>query len=606
MFATGPNPKGTAVPASDERSPRLLRELTCAAGAIALVAAAIQVSQQVFTALVMGQLVFTSRHVPWMAPLGYLAWVALVAVPAAGLLVVVPRSWIQRVAIAAMAAATVFGLLVTISTIAVWAKGAVALGVGARLGSVSWDLETRRRIGTVSAAAALVLVVAGTATLGQTGGSTPRQAAGTTQGAPNVLLIVLDVVRAASTTVGGYSRQTTPSLERIGREGATFTQAWSTAPWTLPSHASLFTGRYPTSLRADYRHGMESGVNDLASVLRARGYQTVGITGNAYYTSWDARIGQHFDDWRDYRISPRQVLLSAWPWQMNVVRAIEHASGTRAKLSAIRHGSFRAPATLSFDARHATQVRRDFLRWQATIPEGTPFFAFLNMFDAHRPRYAPSPYLARFTATPRGRDYYDGAIAYMDDEIGTILDSLAARGALANTLVIVTGDHGELFGEHDLFGHSTSTWRDVLWVPLVMRYPGKIPAGTRVTTPVSLRDVAATTLALVGGRDSTTQLPGGSLVGLFRGDPATARSPVFAFAHRGVNVDPDFPNGRGPVFSLRLDSLHYIRDGRNMEHLFNLVSDSEETINLARSPGLQSILQSARAITDSLRGSGGP
>ena len=594
------------MPPSDEKSSHPLWELTCAAGAIALVAAAIQVSQQVVTALALERLVFTSRHVPWMAPLGYLAWVSLVAIPGALLVVWLPRASSLQVSFAAMVSITVFGLLVTVGGLAEWAKAVLALGIGVRLARVPWNATTRRRVGAGAATASLVLVAAGIATLGQTGRSNPGTAAATAPSAPNVLLIVLDVVRAASTTLGGYARETTPSLERMGREGVTFTQAWSTAPWTLPSHASLFTGRYPTSLRADYRRGMESGVRDLASVFRARGYRTVGITGNAYYTSWDARIGQHFHDWRDYRISPRQVLLSAWPWQMNVMRGIERATHVRAKLSAIRHGSFRAPATLSFDPRHATQVRRDFLRWQATVPTGTPFFAFLNLFDAHRPRYAPASYLTRFTPAPRGRDYYDGAIAYMDAEVGIILDSLAARGALDNTLVVVTGDHGELFGEHDLFGHSTSTWRDVLWVPLVMRYPQQIPAGTRVTTPVSLRDVAATALALVGGRDGNTPFPGGSLAGLIHGLPAAGHSPVFSFAHRGVNVDPDFPNGRGPVFSLRLDSLHYIRDGRDVEHLFNLAVDSGETQDLAGLPEHQAILQSARAITDSLRGSGGP
>jgi arylsulfatase A-like enzyme len=375
----------------------------------------------------------------------------------------------------------------------------------------------------------------------------------------------------------------------------------SRGPGTLPSHASLFTGRYPTELRADYRRGLEPGIPTLASVLRGRGYRTLGITGNEYYTAWDAHLGRDFDEWRDYQSTPWQVLLSAWPWQMQVIRDIERARSPRAVLSAIRRGSPRAPTTLSFAPRHATNVSREFLSWQAALPTDVPFLAFLNLFDAHRPRYATRKFLTRFTPTPRGRDYYDAAIAYMDAEVGVILDSLRARGILDQTLVVITGDHGELFGEHGLFGHSTSAWRDVLWVPLVMRYPTAIPAGTQVDQAVSLRDVAATILDIAAPDLVGAPLPGVSLASLLRKDAnGEATSPVFSYAHQGVNVNPEFPNGRGPVTSLRLDSLHYIRDGRGVEHLFNLTRDSTESVDLAMAPHLAQMLHRARGLSMSL------
>jgi arylsulfatase A-like enzyme len=197
---------------------------------------------------------------------------------------------------------------------------------------------------------------------------------------------------------------------------------------------------------------------------------------------------------------------------------------------------------------------------------------------------------------------YDGALAYMDHELGIIFDTLQARGTLKNTLVIVTADHGESFGEHGLIDHRNSLYMPQLHVPLVMSLPGAIPGGVSVREPVGLRDLAATVLDVAGIHGAP--IPGHSLVALWNGGAAEGqRSPRLAELEREAdNRKPWAPIDRGDMETLFEGGLHYIRNGDGSEELYDIGRDPGELQNLATQPQMAPALNGLRSRLDSIVG----
>jgi arylsulfatase A-like enzyme len=192
-------------------------------------------------------------------------------------------------------------------------------------------------------------------------------------------------------------------------------------------------------------------------------------------------------------------------------------------------------------------------------------------------------------------DAYDGAITYLDTELDTLLRELLRRGALANTLVVITSDHGELFGEHGVISHGNNLYLPVLYVPLVILGPGRVPGGARIPAPASLRDLPATLLDLAGV--ANPGLPGRSLAGLWR-DPAASRQDTLTALveyNRRLPAFPPSPVLRGSLWSIVLDSLHYILNGDGTEELYRMGQDSWEVRNLAADPGFRAELERHRA-----------
>jgi arylsulfatase A-like enzyme len=569
-----------------------------------LVAAAIQVALQLVNALVRNRLVFTSRDVVWMAPLSWLAFGLVVAIPLALLALATPRLNWRAISLGVYVAGGVLLLLAPYDALARWAVALLGVGLGVQLARLlpvnapRWP-RTLRRTALVLLAAFGLLTAAGWGWSAIAERRAIAALAPADPAAPNVLLVVFDVVRAANVSAYGYPRPTAPVLEQMSREGVRFERAFATAPWTLPSHASMFTGRYPTELTAGYRRALEDGPVTIAELLSARGYRTAGFTANEVYTGWDARLHRGFQRWSDYQRTLAQVRYSGLPWQTSTVGELWRARSLRDVWVAVRYVPLRVPTNLSFDLKRGGTVSRDFLAWEKGLADDRPFFAFLNYFDAHRPRYAPPDIQAQFTGQRMQLDRYDGAIAFIDRELGMVLDSLRARGRLDNTIVAVVGDHGELLGEHRFVGHSNTVYRDVLWVPFLLRYPPRLAGGTTHAPPVSLRDLGATLLDLAGTKASDPGLSGTSLVAALADTADPAVSPVFSYAQRGENLDPRFPNASGPLYSLVLDSLHYLRHPRE-EHLFNLVRDGAELHDLAGDPRFAAPLARARRVVDSL------
>ena len=302
---------------------------------------------------------------------------------------------------------------------------------------------------------------------------------------PNVVLVSVDTLRADHLGCYGYDKPTSPNLDRLASEGVLFRNALATSNWTLPSHASLFTGLYPSHHGAN-RYGLGTPIparlDTLPELLRGRGYETIGFVGGVFVS---AKLG--FDQGFDRYLDPGFSSFLTVPFK-------------KGNLSA--------------------------MLWMALRPKH-PFFLFLHTYDVHMP-YAPSapydlmfdpeysgPYLGRFTASdytpyrytdalaPRTVEHisalYDGGIRQMDAQIGRLLDFVEAGPLAHNTCIVFTSDHGEEFKEHgNLLHHTAKLFEELIRVPLIVWCPSRIPGGRVVDDVVSLVDLLPTLLELTG------------------------------------------------------------------------------------------------------------
>lgn len=417
---------------------------------------------------------------------------------------------------------------------------------------------------------------------------------------PNVILVIWDTVRASSLSVYGYERETTPTLERLAAEGATFDRAFSTAPWTTPSHASMFTGLYPPQLSTDWRTPLDHEPTVIAEVLAANGYRTAGITGNVFATSRESGLSRGFSHYDDYGLISAGDIAQA--------TALGRRFVTREKWRA-RLGFRRA-----LGSKDAVRINDQFLHWLDRDPD-RPFFAFLNYFDAHSPYNPPAPFDTLWSLpvpdrtiwieaghefTPAElqvhRDAYEASIAYLDYRLGVLLDELRRRGILDNTIVIVTSDHGEEFGEHGVYFHGNTMYDAGLHVPLLVRWPAGVPAGSRTSAFVSNRDIPSTILDLLGIADPV--MPGASLSRYWSpmADAPAEPDSIIAAVTQVTGNPPQYPVSRNPIRVLMADPWKFIASGEESVELYNLREDPEEVHNrVADLPELRALLESALA-----------
>ena len=402
-------------------------------------------------------------------------------------------------------------------------------------------------------------------------------------GAPNVLVIVVDTLRADHLSGYGYSRQTSPNLDHVAQMGVLFDNAFAAASWTLPSHASLLTGRYP------FEHGAEKGPLDgryptIGESFRNRGYRTGAFSANSFFFCRRMGLGRGFVHFDDYSGSLIQA-------------AVRTCYGKDLEALLNRLGLKIYPVR-----RTAPEVNGSFLRWVDSKP-GKPFFAVLNYFDVHDPYFPPQPYRTRFSKlrNPGGIideslashtvpataeelqgevDAYDGAIAYTDDQIGQLLAELKKRRLADNTLIVITSDHGESFGEHGLFIHGNSLYREQIRVPLIFYWPSEIPQGMRISQPVSNAAIPATLMELTDSH-AKPAFPIASLARLWK----TSRDSEWPFPESDLAQlpwNPKAPNYLGAVRSLVGPQFHYIRNEKLGEELYDWRNDPEERHDLAK------------------------
>jgi arylsulfatase A-like enzyme len=402
--------------------------------------------------------------------------------------------------------------------------------------------------------------------------------------APNVLLIVWDTVRAASLSLYGYERMTTPTLQMVARDGVTFDRAFSTAPWTTPSHAAMFTGHFAPDQSSDWAAALDGRATTIAEILSARGYRTAGFTANVYATSRESGLNRGFSRYVDYPVfSPAELFTSTFLMRTAIER--EHWW----KYLGLQDVPGRSDAV---------RIENEFLSWLDR--DTRPFFAFLNVFDAHAPYRPPAPYDTAFGPLLPGRDpilvelrrfsprelqaeidAYDGSIAYLDHRLSLLLRELETRGLLDNTLVILTADHGEEFGEHGVFTHGHSLNDRVLHVPMLIRLPARLPRNLRIGEWVSIRDIPATILDVT---ETSGAMPGRSLARFWSSTGTKPPEPLVVAVNRAPGNPPEYSVARGDMRGLLMDPWKLVIDGDRQSHLFDLRRDPDERRDLAGTP----------------------
>lgn len=358
---------------------------------------------------------------------------------------------------------------------------------------------------------------------------------------PNLLLIILDTLRRDRLSLYGSPRDTSPHLDAFAARSHVFTRAVSPAHWTIPAHASLFTGEYPSA------HGMTQGnhrltdhLPTLAEHLTAAGYHTVGFCNNplvgvllnglgrgfgAFYNYAGATPNRPADDQPASALQARRRFLQ---WFRPHARRIAHGfSQSDWLFRASLHPALTPIWTKYINFKGNTgQSLTDALDYWNAHTGDSPLFMFVNLMEAHLPYRPPADLLpagldrhsyafinafnrdSASWASPRETpladwqtrtllDFYDAEIAAQDRALGAFLDGLAARGHLDDTLIVIAADHGECHGEHDLFGHTFDVHQELVHVPLVLHHPD-VKRGREIGVNVSTRRLYHTLLESAG------------------------------------------------------------------------------------------------------------
>lgn len=546
--------------------------------------------------LLKGQITYLGSgwQVMWIAPIFDALLFLLAGAGLAALALFLPQVWVKRLALFTFSFLMAFSWLGTILSgrLSPVAFIILAAGIGYQLSLTLFEREKRfapfvgRTLKGLSVLVLLVLVVV------QSGYWLKEQIAvrnlpPAKESAPNVLWIVMDTLRADHMSLHGYERVTDPYLVSLAEQSVVFDNAYATSSWTLTSHASLFTGRWPYEHKADGGRHLDATYPTIAEALAARGYRTGAFNGNfeTVTSRWGfARGFHHFEDY--YQTLPQLAVSSFYG------RFLEYY---------VLHKVFNME--FSIDRRWAPSINQSALEWIGQ-DTGKPFFAFINYYDIHAPYISPER--ARFSEfeNPGGLvntdwttadiynpktpeqvqgeiDAYDGGIYYTDQQIKLLMEEMQRRGWLENTIVVITSDHGELFGEHGLWEHHNSLYRPVIYVPLIIWYPKAVPQNLRIETPVSNAALPATMLDLLG-EPAQDLFPDPSLADLWRDPASAARFPdPIAEMAESPWVNPNHLSIKGDMVSVISSDWQYIEHEYNGVELYNLKDDPDQLNNLA-------------------------
>jgi arylsulfatase A-like enzyme/tetratricopeptide (TPR) repeat protein len=356
----------------------------------------------------------------------------------------------------------------------------------------------------------------------------------------NVLLISIDTCRADRLGCYGFSAATTPNIDNVAAEGTLFRNAIAPTPITLPSHASMLTGAIPPrhAVRDNGYGRLSPNHETLAELLARQGLRTAAFV-SAFVLDSRFGLAQGFElyDDRAGEMNPGQLIAET----------------------------------------RASETTRRAVEWIDRNGDA-PFFLFVHYYDPHRPYDPPEPYRSTFASDP-----YAGEIAYVDAEVGELLDLLRERGTYESTLIVITADHGEMLGEHAEETHSYFIYQSAIRVPLIIRLPGQ-KQGREVLEPVGVVDIVPTVAGLLGiappvavqGSDLSPVLHGGQVEEIDRAVYAESLVPT--------------KYGADPLLGLVTDRWKYIESAR--PELYDLRNDPGESHNVE---------QQERTVADRLR-----
>jgi arylsulfatase A-like enzyme len=427
-------------------------------------------------------------------------------------------------------------------------------------------------------------------------------------GSPNLLVIVIDTLRADHLSSYGYSRSTSPNIDDLARKGVLFESAIAPSSWSLPSHASLVTGR------AVHEHGMgnvepmpwlgwgKSGLNGLPTLgeaLQEQGYRTGAFSANRIYFTSNVGLGRGFIHFEDYFNGMGDSFVRT-QFGREFARLYMNRSSKSQFTRAFR--SLGLSSWLDKDSegsgdyggiygirKRAGEVNRETLRW-ISRDDRRPFFAFLNYLDVHFGYGGPAGYPRPAWDHGSTIDEYDAGVKYTDDFIGRLLHELDSQGVLKNTVVIVTSDHGEALGDHGLSFHGAALYSDLVRVPLVISWPGHLPQGVRIAQPVSNADIASTVLRLVGAKQNP--FAGPSLTALWESCPPKYwPNPISELPQTNTIVAADRAmQGKIPLAtdgwmsSVVSQQWQLIRHQKYGDQIYDWRADPSESSNLISTP----------------------
>ncbi|MBP7707002.1 MAG: sulfatase-like hydrolase/transferase [Candidatus Aminicenantes bacterium] len=348
-------------------------------------------------------------------------------------------------------------------------------------------------------------------------------------GIRHVLLVTLDTARADRLGCYGHREAVTPRLDGLAQKGVQFLKAYTPTPLTFPAHCSVMTGTLPVyhQARNNGFYYLEEGIPTLAEAFRSAGYRTAGFVASFVL---DSRFG--------------------------LGRGFERYDDDMKEGEALKN--YRSE-------RNAREVVDAFLPWLAKNARD-PFFAWVHFYDPHLPYDPPPPFRDRLPGSP-----YDGEIAFVDSELGRILDALEEQRILDDTLIVVAGDHGEALGDHREIDHGLFLYEAAVRVPLLFVHGRALPRGKTVPAAVRLTDVMPTVLELAG-LPKAKSVQGVSLMPWI-GGRKSADLPVYLETYY-------------PFETFGWSELKGITDGRwklvqaPRPELYDLASDPRETVDL--------------------------
>ncbi len=345
-----------------------------------------------------------------------------------------------------------------------------------------------------------------------------------------IILVSIDTLRADRLPAYGYDGVVTPAIDQLASEGVLFERAYSHSPQTLPAHASLFTGKLPVEHGVRDNLGFALGADQtlLPDLLAPLGYRSAAVV-SSYVLRKEVGLARAFETYDD-------------------------------RLPAASPGT--SIARVQRDGRDSLEAAERWLDGTAA----SPFFLFLHLFEPHTP-YAPPERFARY-------DPYDGEIAYADEIVGGLFDTLRARGLYDEALIILLSDHGEGLGDHGEQEHAIFLYDEAIHVPLIVKLPGGRAAGRRVPAPVQHIDLLPTLLDLTGAAP-IAGLRGRSLRPLLEGaGGAWPDRPIYAEA-----LHARYHFGWSELYAITTDQFRFIKAPR--AELYDLIADPDERTNLA-------------------------
>jgi arylsulfatase A-like enzyme/Tfp pilus assembly protein PilF len=386
-------------------------------------------------------------------------------------------------------------------------------------------------------------------------------ATGAATGKPaNVIVITLDTTRADRMGFLGSNRGLTPNLDAFARQSAVFTHAYSQAPLTPVSHATIFSGTYPQFHQVlDFPMPLAKDLPFAPDILHAHGYHTAAFIGSLALDpaggapGFDRGFDTYFADFHSREFHEKDRY-----------KTVE---------------------------RRGEEVVAHALAWLTEHPQG-PFFLWAHLYDPHDPYDPPEPYKTRFNKEP-----YDGEIAYVDSVVGKFFKELKARGLYDDAAIAVTADHGESLGAHGEDTHGVFLYDETIHVPLVIKLPkggelGDEP-GKKIDNRVELVDVLPTLLQAIGV-DVPAEVQGESLLGLMKGDAAEA------WRDRPAYSESDYPYlayGWGALQAMRVGKYLYVQAPHR--ELYDQVVDAKAEHNLA--PQMSAVADTLAGRVDAFR-----